>query len=203
MNNNLPSVDKLYSPLQEMRLLSQGKVHDTFLSYLNGKDVDNQFKLFLAAQARNELQRILRLTEFLDNIEQKFMATVNKKLIEQPDNINLLMSSMDIISQSLKRSQELVYNVLKDDSLQTLVVNTVKHIPGSDNTSIMTRKSRDAIRSVASKLISDLQSEDIIEVEVKNYEATPQEVVENNTTNSDVENTNVFDNKLNELLSDD
>jgi hypothetical protein len=67
----------------------------------------------------------------------------------------------------------------------------------------MTRKSRDAIRSVASKLISDLQSEDIIEVEVKNYEATPQEVVENNTTNSDVENTNVFDNKLNELLSDD
>lgn len=203
MNNNLPSVDKLYSPLQEMRLLSQGKVHDTFLSDLNGKDVDNQFKLFLAAQARNELQRILRLTEFLDNIEQKFMATVNKKLIEQPDNINLLMSSMDIISQSLKRSQELVYNVLKDDSLQTLVVNTVNLIPGSDNTSIMTRKSRDAIRSVASKLISDLQSEDIIEVEVKNYEATPQEVVENNTTNSDVENTNVFDNKLNELLSDD
>lgn len=203
MNNNLPSVDKLYSPLQEMRLLSQGKVHDTFLSDLNGKDVDNQFKLFLAAQARNELQRILRLTEFLDNIEQKFMATVNKKLIEQPDNINLLMSSMDIISQSLKRSQELVYNVLKDDSLQTLVVNTVNLIPGSDNTSIMTRKSRDAIRSVASKLISDLQSEDIIEVEVKNYEATPQEVVENNTTNSGVENTNVFDNKLNELLSDD
>lgn len=203
MNNNLPSVDKLYSPLQEMRLLSQGKVHDTFLSDLNGKDVDNQFKLFLAAQARNELQRILRLTEFLDSIEQKFMATVNKKLVEQPDNINLLMSSMDIISQSLKRSQELVYNVLKDDSLQTLVVNTVNLIPGSDNTSIMTRKSRDAIRSVASKLISDLQSEDIIEVEVKNYEATPQEVVENNTTNSDVENTNVFDNKLNELLSDD
>ena len=203
MNNNLPSVDKLYSPLQEMRLLSQGKVHDTFLSDLNGKDVDNQFKLFLAAQARNELQRILRLTEFLDGIEQKFMATVNKKLIEQPDNINLLMSSMDIISQSLKRSQELVYNVLKDDSLQTLVVNTVNLIPGSDNTSIMTRKSRDAIRSVASKLISDLQSEDIIEVEVKNYEATPQEVVENNTTNSDVENTNVYDNKLNELLSDD
>lgn len=203
MNNNLPSVDKLYSPLQEMRLLSQGKVHDTFLSDLNGKDVDNQFKLFLAAQARNELQRILKLTEFLDNIEQKFMATVNKKLIEQPDNINLLMSSMDIISQSLKRSQELVYNVLKDDSLQTLVVNTVNLIPGSDNTSIMTRKSRDAIRSVASKLISDLQSEDIIEVEVKNYEATPQEVIENNTTNSDVENTNVFDNKLNELLSDD
>lgn len=203
MNNNLPSVDKLYSPLQEMRLLSQGKVHDTFLSDLNGKDVDNQFKLFLAAQARNELQRILRLTEFLDSIEQKFMVTVNKKLIEQPDNINLLMSSMDIISQSLKRSQELVYNVLKDDSLQTLVVNTVNLIPGSDNTSIMTRKSRDAIRSVASKLISDLQSEDIIEVEAKNYEATPQEVTENNTTNSDVENTNIFDNKLNELLSDD
>ena len=195
--------EKLYSPLQEMKLLSQGKVHDPFLADLNGRDVDNQFKLFLAAQARNELQRIIRLTEFLDNIEQKFMTTINKKLVEQPDNINLLMSSMDIITQSLKRSQELVYNVLKDDSLQTLVVNTVNLIPGSENTTIMSRKSRDAIRSVATKLISDLQSENIIEVEVNNYEATTEEVEEVTTTNNVVtDNTNVYDSKLSELLDE-
>ena len=58
-----------YSPLNEMKLLAQGKIHEPFLSDLNGKNVDNQAKLFLAAQARNELQRIIRLTEFLDNIE--------------------------------------------------------------------------------------------------------------------------------------
>jgi hypothetical protein len=54
-----------YSPLQEMRLISEGKLHDPFLGELSGKTVDNQAKLFLAAQARNELMRILRLTEFL------------------------------------------------------------------------------------------------------------------------------------------
>lgn len=188
-----------YSPLQEMKLLAEGKIHDARLSELTGKTVDNQAKLFLAAQARNELQRIIRLTEFLDNIEQKFMTAVNRKIVEQPDNINLLMTTMDIISQSLKRSQELIYNLLKDDSLQTLVVNTVNLIPGSEQTSIMSRKSRDAIRSVASKLISDLQSSSVVEETIIDVsEDAVTEVV--NAPNENLSDTEKANNKLNELL---
>ena len=201
-NNN----NKVYSPLTEMRLLAEGQLHNEQISDLNGKDAENQSKLFLVAQARNELQRILRLTQFLDNIEQKFMNAVNKQLIEQPDNINLIMTAMDITTQSLKRSNELVYNVLKDDSLQTLVVNTVNLVPGVEQSSMLTRDSRDAIRSAATSLIKQLQSPDVIEVNnvevveesINISESTGEEHLSNDL---DAESKQAIDDKINDLLS--
>ena len=197
-----------YSPLTEMRLLAEGQMHSSQIAELNGKDAENQAKLFLVAQARSELQRILRLTQFLDSIEEKFMKSVNKQLIEQPDNINLIMTAMDITTQSLKRSNELVASVLKDDSLQTLVVNTVNLAPGVEQSSILTRDCRDAIRSAATSLIKQLQSPDVINVPEENVEIVEEaEVVEPTETNNATDETNAnnikkaVDDKLNELLS--
>jgi hypothetical protein len=191
------ALSNAYSPLTEMKLIAQGKTHDALLSELNGKNVENQSRLFLAAQARNELQRIIKLTNFLDTIENKFMTAVNKKLVEQPDNINLLMTTMNIVSQSLERSNALINNVLKDNSLQTLVVNNVNLVNGSDETNIISRKSRDAIRSVASKLISELQSDRIIDLE------NTENINDNNTTNIETSSTtDEIDDKISELLGD-
>lgn len=197
-----------YSPLTEMRLLAEGQMHSSQIAELNGKDAENQAKLFLVAQARSELQRILRLTQFLDSIEEKFMKSVNKQLIEQPDNINLIMTAMDITTQSLKRSNELVASVLKDDSLQTLVVNTVNLAPGVEQSSILTRDCRDAIRSAATSLIKQLQSPDVINVPEENVEIVEEaEVIEPTETNNTTDETNAnnikkaVDDKLNELLS--
>lgn len=197
-----------YSPLTEMRLLAEGQMHSSQIAELNGKDAENQAKLFLVAQARSELQRILRLTQFLDSIEEKFMKSVNKQLIEQPDNINLIMTAMDITTQSLKRSNELVASVLKDDSLQTLVVNTVNLAPGVEQSSILTRDCRDAIRSAATSLIKQLQSPDVINVPEENVEIVEEaEVIEPSETNNTTDETNAnnikkaVDDKLNELLS--
>lgn len=197
-----------YSPLTEMRLLAEGQMHSSQIAELNGKDAENQAKLFLVAQARSELQRILRLTQFLDSIEEKFMKSVNKQLIEQPDNINLIMTAMDITTQSLKRSNELVASVLKDDSLQTLVVNTVNLAPGVEQSSILTRDCRDAIRSAATSLIKQLQSPDVINVPEENVEIVEEaEVVEPTETNNTTDETSAnnikkaVDDKLNELLS--
>lgn len=154
------------------------------------------------------MQRILRLTQFLDSIEEKFMKSVNKQLIEQPDNINLIMTAMDITTQSLKRSNELVASVLKDDSLQTLVVNTVNLAPGVEQSSILTRDCRDAIRSAATSLIKQLQSPDVINVPEENVEIVEEtEVIEPTETNNTTDETNAnnikkaVDDKLNELLS--
>lgn len=193
-----------YSPLNEMRLISQGKMHDPVIAELNGKHIENQAKLFLAAQARNELQRIIKLTEFLDKLEAKFINVVNKQMLEQPDNINLLVTSMNIITQSLERSNELVNNVLKDNSLQTLVLSNVNLIPGSEQTSMLSRKSRDAIRSVATRLITELQSDSIIDVEVNNSDEDTIVEINNNTTNSDSNLTEaqIIDNKISELMGD-
>lgn len=198
-NTNLSN--QPYSPLTEMRLLAEGQIHNQQIAELNGKDAENQSKLFLVAQARNELQRILRLTQFLDNIEEKFMNAVNKQLIEQPDNINLIMTAMDITTQSLKRSNELVYNVLKDDSLQTLVVNTVNLVPGVEQSSMLTRDSRDAIRSAATSLIRQLQSSDVVEVDnVEVVDESEEEITKSNITTKE-ELKQAIDDKINDLLS--
>jgi hypothetical protein len=126
------------------------------------------------------------------------MKAVDKSLTEQPDNINLLLTSMDIITNSLKRSQELVYNVLQDDSLQTLVVNNVNLVPGSSQTAILSRKSRDAIRAVTSNLIEQLQ-EDTLSVDTEEIIELP---VENDTTNSAGITANSINAKIDELLGD-
>lgn len=176
-----------YSPLNEMRLLSNNQLHNEALSTLNGKDTENQAKLFLIAQARNELQRIVKMTEYLDRLENKFMNVVNKKLIEQPTNLNLIMTAMDITQQSLKRSNELVNQILKDDTLQTLVLNTVNIIPGVENSTAIDMDSRESIRSVAANLISQLKSKEaeIVEVDVVNVDTSINNNVESNNVESD------------------
>ncbi len=176
-----------YSPLNEMRLLSNNQLHNESLSTLNGKDTENQAKLFLIAQARNELQRIVKMTEYLDRLENKFMNVVNKKLVEQPTNLNLIMTAMDITQQSLKRSNELVNQILKDDTLQTLVLNTVNIIPGVENSTAIDMDSRESIRSVAANLISQLKSKEaeIVEVDVVNADTSINNNVEGNNVESD------------------
>ena len=159
-----------YSPLNEMKLLSQNQLHDNSLAQLNGKDTENQAKLFLIAQARNELQRIVRMTQYLDSLEEKFVNAVNKKLVEQPTNLNLIMTAMDITQQSLKRSNDLITQVLKDNSLQTLVLNTVNIIPGVENSNAIDMDSRESIRNVASNLLAQLKNKESEIVEVTNVE---------------------------------
>lgn len=158
-----------YSPLTEMKLLSQNEMHNESLSKLNGKDTENQAKLFLIAQARNELKRIVKMTEYLDMLEQKFMNVVNTKLLEQPTNLNLILTAMEITTQSIDRSNNLINQILKDNSLQTLVLNTVNIIPGVEGSTAIDMSSRESIRSVASNLISQLKvkEEEIIEVNEK------------------------------------
>ena len=176
-----------YSPLNEMRLLSQNQIHSEELSALNGKDTENQAKLFLIAQARNELQRIVKMTEYLDRLEDKFMNVVNKKMVEQPTNLNLIMTAMDITQQSLKRSNELINQILKDNTLQTLVLNTVNIIPGVENSTAIDMDSRESIRSVAANLISQLKSKEaeIVEVDVVDTSIPIDDNVESEVTSDE------------------
>ena len=156
-----------YSPLTEMKLLSQNEMHNESLSKLNGKDTEKRAKLFLIAQARNELTRIVKMTEYLDMLEEKFMNVVNKKLLEQPTNLNLIMTAMEITTQSIDRSNSLINQILKDNSLQTLVLNTVNIIPGVEGSTAIDMSSRESIRSVASNLISQLKNKETEIIEIK------------------------------------
>lgn len=183
MSDNIVTRDN-YSPLTEMQLLSENQLHNSALSQLNGKDTENQAKLFLIAQARNELQRIVKMTTYLDSLEEKFMTVVNKKLLEQPTNLNLIMTAMDITQQSLKRSNDLITQILKDNSLQTLVLNTVNIIPGVENSKAIDMDSRESIRNVASSLIAQLKSKEEEIIDAKIVEDKPDSEIGKDVVNS-------------------
>ena len=145
---------------------------------LDGLDVDgeelvNKAKFFLVAQARNELNRVIKLTNFLDTLEARFMDTVTAKLDESPHNLQLITGAMEVITASLEHSNQLITQILKDEKLSSVIINTTNIItPDCASATIIDMDSRDAVRNWASSALarfSNLEStnEDVVDVDVK------------------------------------
>ena len=124
---------------------------------VNGEKLLNKTKLFLIAQACNELNRVIKLTNLLDTLENKFIETVTTKLEDNPNNLSLITSTMEVITESLNRSNALITQVLKDEKLSSVIINTTNIItPSGDSRSVMTADSRDAVRNWASSFLAQL-----------------------------------------------
>lgn len=82
---------------------------------------NNQAKMFLVAQAKNEMQRIIKLTKFLDVVEEKFMDTAQLLMNEYPDNLAIVQDTLDTIMKCLNRSNDLIMAIVKDDKLNSFV----------------------------------------------------------------------------------
>lgn len=114
-------------------------------------------KLFVVAQAYKELERIVKMTNLLDDLESKFIDTVDGKLADNPNNLQLITSAMEICTASLERSNALVSQVLKDDRLSSIVINTTNIItPDGNQANVMDMDSRDAVRNLASSFLAQL-----------------------------------------------
>lgn len=131
---------------------------------LDGLNVDgdkllNRTKLFLVAQACNELNRVIKMTNLLDNLESKFIDAINTKLDESPTNLQLITFAMQTITESLNRSNAIITQVLKDEKLSSIIINTTNIItPDGSSATIMDMNSRDAIRNMASCLLAELHN---------------------------------------------
>lgn len=124
---------------------------------VDGEDLVKQAKLFVVAQACNELNRVIKLTNYLDTLEAKFMSAVDNKLADSPENLQLLTFAMEAVTNSLNRSNTLITQVLKDEKLASIVINTTNVITQEGNSAtIMDMNSRDAVRNMASSLLAQL-----------------------------------------------
>lgn len=130
---------------------------------LTSSKVTDQLKVFLVAQARNELQRVVKLTQFLDKLESSFMNKVNQEM--EMDSLTLRQYS-DIIStitDLLSRSSNIIYQVLKDDSLMT-ILNTTIYTSGTSTTvssavsSLKDPQSRERVRTVINNILFATQN---------------------------------------------
>ena len=141
---------------------------------VSGEKLINKTKLFLVAQAANELNRVIKLTNLLDKLEDKFIDTINNRLETNPDNLTLITSAMETITESLNRSNALITQVLKDDKLSSIIINTTNIItPEGKSGTLMNVDSRDAIRNAASFFLAQLQHLDseILDAPIEDVES--------------------------------
>ena len=140
---------------------------------VNGDELIDRTKLFLVTQACNELNRVIRMTEFLDKLENKFMEVVNDKLEQSPENLQLITYAMETITESLNRSNQIITQVIKDEKLSSIIINTTNVITADGNSStIMDINSRDTVRNMASSLLAELSravesNGDIVDVDIE------------------------------------
>ena len=147
----------------------------------DGNKLLNNAKLFLVAEAHNELSRVIKMTNLLDKIEAKFIDAIEDRIEQTPDNLQLLTYAMETISNSLTRSNQIITQVLKDDKLSAIVLNTTNIItPDGNSATILSMDSRDAVRNWASStfdMLKNLEASSTTPIDV------PQEEIKEASTN--------------------
>lgn len=128
------------------------------IKMLTSTKVNDQLKVFLIAQARNELRRVISLTTFLDKLEAAFMSKVDEAMMDDSLTIRQYSNIINVITGLLDRSNTIISSVLKDDSLTTILNTTIYSTDtGVQTTSIVSQlkdsQSRERVRSVLQNIL--------------------------------------------------
>lgn len=124
---------------------------------INGDELIDRTKLFVVAYARNQLNRIIKLTNFLERLEDKFITAVSERIESEPESLTMISMAMETISKCLEDANSVVFQVLKDDRLQNIIINTTNIItPDGNSATIIDPDSRDEVRNLAESLLAQL-----------------------------------------------
>lgn len=139
----------------------------------SAEQAKNQISMFLVAQAKNELYRIIKLTSFLEEVEARYIDTATELMQQYPDNLTLVQNVLETIEKSINRSNELLTQVLKDDKLNTYVFNF--HSKNDNESAVyknLDKASRDDLRAFATQMLNRLNTVNTqTEEEVQNVES--------------------------------
>lgn len=144
---------------------------------LTSSKITDQLKVFLVSQARNELMRVVKLTRFLDKLEDQYINKAEQAMIADELTLKQYASVIETITSLLSRSNEIVYKVLKDDSLMTILNTTIYTSDNSTQVSSVVAslgdaQSRERVRSVIQNII----------YATSNYDPQVVDTHENNST---------------------
>ena len=140
---------------------------------IDGDQLVERTKLFMISHARQQLNRIIKMTKFMEKLEDKFIDAVNSRLDDEPGNISMISMAMETVTKCLESAESEVFQILKDDRLKNLVINTTNIItPDGTYATIIDADSRDEVRNLASSLLKQLQD---ISNEQKVVDATAKE----------------------------
>lgn len=166
MNDIVPSSQDLsvvsseVSNLSMMETISNNSQSLEDIKNLTSSKVTDQLKVFLISQARNELSRVVKLTKFLDKLESNYMEKVDQAMENNELTLKQYSDVIELITGLLSRSNEIIYKVLRDDSLMTIL-----------NTTIYTSNSSTQVSSVVASL-KDAQSRERVRNVIQNILGT-------------------------------
>lgn len=162
MEKKLQLVDPQLSSMAMMKQLADND-KDAQID-LSAEMLVDRSKLFLVAQARNSLNRIIKLTEFLEKLEDKFITAVSERLDNEPDNITLISLSMETLSKLLQDANNTVTQIIKDDKIQQVVISNTNIItPDGNSATIIDADTRDNVRNYAASLLAQLSNLNVVD----------------------------------------
>lgn len=150
--------------LEMMEVIAKNDQSLSDIKNLTSSKVTDQLKVFLISQARNELIRVVRLTRFLDKLEEKFMDKVDQKMINDELTLKQYNDVISTITGLLSRSNTIISQVLKDESLMT-ILNTTIYSSGTGSvsstvvSSLKDSRSRERVRAVIGQIMYSIDQE--------------------------------------------
>ena len=157
------------------------------IKMLTSSKVNDQLKVFLIAQARNELTRVIKLTKFLDVLENNFISTVTDSINDDEVDIKTYSDVIEVITSLLQRSNDIISKILRDDSLTTILNTTVYTADSTTTTTSVVANlkdpsSRERVRSVIQNIL--LKTNDFQEKTMnQNDDEDKPEVIEGTLAN--------------------
>lgn len=159
-DQNLIPLSNEVTSLEMMKTISENSQSLEDIKNLTSSRVTDQLKVFLISQARNELSRVVKLTRFLDKLESNYMTKVGQAMEQGDLTLKQYSEVIELITSLLARSNDIIYKVLRDDSLMTIL-----------NTTIYTSNSSTRVSSVVASL-KDPQSRERVRSVIQNILGT-------------------------------
>lgn len=147
---------------------------------LTANTVDNM-KSFLIVYARSQLNRVVKLTDALGNLEDKLIMSA---MSSTDLDVDALMRIISTIQKSLSSSLDLVKQVTSDESYLNVIINNTEIVNNTINQVnvgnqipvLKNQDSRDKVRGAVNKIMQQLElmeKDESLVVEVK-----PDEILE-------------------------
>lgn len=161
--------------LDMMTQIARNKQSLEDIKNLTSSKVTDQLKVFLISQARNELSRVVKLTKFLDRLENEYMNKVENAMESGSMTLRQYSDTIGLITDLLSRSNDIIYKVLRDDSLMTILNTTIYSTDGSTQvssvvSSLKDAQSRERVRNVVQNILfaTSNYANDTLEVSPEN-----------------------------------
>lgn len=146
--------------MDTMRMIARNDQSLEDIKMLTSSKVTDQLKVFLIAQARNELMRVIKLTQFLDKLENQFISKVDSSIEDDDLTLKQYSDIIGVITSLLSRSNDIIANVLKDDSLMTILNTTIYSNTSDSSTTtavvaqLKDSQSRERVRVVLGQILT-------------------------------------------------